>query len=124
MDPARLTRAAGPVPGAVLYTRRGCSPCFALRRTASRAARRFGVSLLVVDIDDDAALLARYDREVPVLEFPDGRRICGRAAPGEVEAAFGAALASGVPRSRPGRRLPGWLARILGRADGRPGGAA
>ncbi len=88
---------------AVLYARRGCSPCFALKRLAIRSARRHGVRLCVVDIDSDPALRERYDHEVPVLDLPGGGRLQGRAPAGAVDEAF---------RRAAGRTGPGWLQRI------------
>ena len=100
---------------AVLYTRQGCSPCFALKRLAGRSARRHGVRLRVVDIDSDPALRELFDHEVPVLDLPGGVRLQGRASAGEVDDAF---------RRAAGRRGPGWLKRILcfgaGEAPRRP----
>ncbi len=84
---------AGSPAAAVLYSRADCPLCFALHRSAQRAARRHGVALRVVDIDSDPALQARYRNDVPVLELPGGGEIRGRATAQEVEAAFAQAAA-------------------------------
>ena len=82
---------------AVLYSRHGCSPCFAMRRAAEHAARRWGLILTVVDIDKDPALAARYGQEVPVLALPGGVVLKGRVQAGEVEAAFATAARGARP---------------------------
>lgn len=94
---------------AVLYVRSGCPLCFVLRRSASRAARRHGISLRTVDVLSDAGLASRYANEVPLLVLPGGRVLRGRVAAGEVEAAFRAA-----GRSRGSAPGPRWLRRLLG----------
>ncbi len=76
-------------PGAaVLYRRRDCPLCFVLHRSAARAARRHNIPLIVIDIDSDADLLARYGSDIPVLILPGGAMICGRAETRQVEEAF------------------------------------
>jgi len=90
---------------AVLYARDGCSPCFALKRLATRSARRHGVRLRVVDVDSDPALRERFGREVPVLELPGGVRLQGRASARDVDDAF---------RRAAGGRAPSWLQRLFG----------
>jgi glutaredoxin len=94
---------------AVLYGRPGCPLCFALKRSASRAAARHGIPLKIVDVLSDAALASRYASDVPVLVLPGGRVLQGCVAAGEVDSAFRAAarLAGGAPGPR-------WLRRILG----------
>lgn len=91
--------------GAVLYTRRGCPPCFAMRRAARRAARRYGVALRVVEVGGDPDLEARYGRSVPVLVLPDGTAIAGPARAAAVERAF---------RGAAGVRSGPWWRRWLG----------
>lgn len=100
---------------AVLYTRQGCGPCFALRRAAGRAARRAGLALVVVDVDSDPVLAARYGQEVPVLVLPGGGVLKGRVEPGVLAAAFAAATtgtSAGVAARA--RRVVTSLARRLG----------
>ena len=109
----------GPGDGeAVLYTRVGCPPCFALKRLAARSARRHGVRLRVIAVDSDPDLIARYGDQVPVLLLPDGARVQGGAGASEVEEAF--------RRAAP-RRGPSWVRGLLGLAPrgarGRTGGA-
>jgi glutaredoxin len=100
---------------AVLYTRHGCSPCFAMRRAAARAARRSGVDLVVVDVDSDPALSERYGHEVPVLVLPDGAVLRGRVEPGAIAAAFAAATAAAGPGvAARARRVVTSVARRLG----------
>jgi hypothetical protein len=85
-----------------------------MRRAAARAARRSGMALVVVDVDSDPRLQARYGLEVPVLTLPGGPTLSGRVEPGVIEAAF--ARAAGL---RPGvagraRRIVTSVARRLG----------
>jgi len=98
---------------AILYSRHGCSPCFAMRRAAEHAARRTGLTVTVVDVDTDPALAARYGREVPVLALPGGVVLKGRVEPGAVEAAF----ASAARGARPGvaARARGVITSVAGR---------
>jgi glutaredoxin len=57
----------------VLYTREECHLC----EQASRLLREMGVAFQEVDIDQDAALEARYGIKVPVLAQPaQCREIC------------------------------------------------
>jgi len=49
--------------------------------------------LTVVDVDTDPDLARRYGESVPVLEFPDGGSIAGRAAASDVDEAFRRAAA-------------------------------
>jgi glutaredoxin len=56
-----------------LYSRPGCHLCEELRALCERLADEFPLRLTEVDIAGDAALLARYGEEVPVL-FIDGRK--------------------------------------------------
>ena len=90
-------------PAAVLYTRAGCPPCFTLRRSAARAARRHRVPLRVVDIGVGADLVRRYGNEVPLLSLPDGTTFRGHADPDDLARAFARAARTGVP----------WLERLL-----------
>ena len=116
-----MTRDAVGSRTAILYSRPGCPLCFVLARAASRAARRHGLGLRVVDIRSDPDLLARYDREVPVLELPGGGTIRGRAGAEEIEAAFRRAVEAGTPIASPPGARPGWLRRIFGSAGPGPG---
>jgi len=99
---------------AVLYSRHGCGPCFAMRRAAGRAARRAGLALVVVDIDTDPALAARYGHEVPVLELPGGVLLKGRVEPGAIEAAFAAAAGARPGVAARARRVVTSVAGRLG----------
>lgn len=58
----------------MLYSKAGCHLCDEMRVVAERAAAAAGVTLEVVDIVRDAALLARYRHEIPVLLL-DGQEI-------------------------------------------------
>ncbi|MCZ6697239.1 MAG: glutaredoxin family protein [Acidobacteria bacterium] len=83
--------------GAVLYTRPACPLCFAMKREASRLARRFRLPLRTVDISGTRDLLSRYGTEVPVLELPGGVTFRGRAESAALYAAFREA-SKGTPR--------------------------
>jgi len=50
-----------------LYTRTDCPLCEEMRRTIERVGREIPLSLEVVDVDTDPALVAAYGDEVPVL---------------------------------------------------------
>jgi glutaredoxin len=64
-------------PRVVLYTRQGCHLC----DDAAALLRQFGVNAQLIDIDADAALRARFNICVPVVEI-DGRiRFRGRVDP-------------------------------------------
>ena len=73
---------------AILYGRPGCPLCFVLKREAERVARRVHLRVRWVNVLSDPILEKRYANEVPVLLFPGGRSIRGRADPGEIELAF------------------------------------
>ena len=52
-----------------LYYRHGCHLCEDMLRDLGPLVARLGIDLEVVDVDGgDAALRARYDERVPVLE--------------------------------------------------------
>lgn len=94
---------------ALLYTRPDCPLCFAMHRTAARAARRHRIPLRLVDISDDPILTERFGLEIPVLMLPDGQTFRGRADSKSLEAAF----------RRVTRRNAGavaWLRRLFGLA--------
>jgi len=73
---------------AVLYSRAGCGPCFAMKRAASRAARRRGIPLVIVDVDSDPDLQRLHGDQVPVLELPGGRVLRGSVQAAELDQAF------------------------------------
>jgi hypothetical protein len=117
--------------GAVLYTRAGCPPCFALARLAERSSLRHRVGLIEVEVDADPVLRARYGDRIPVLELPGGGSISGRARAREVDEAFARAgsflrgLEAQSPAARPrSRRGMAWLRRALGLDGGGTGGRA
>ena len=56
-----------------LYTRPGCHLGNDLRAICERLAAEIAFELIEVNIETDPTLLARYEREVPLL-FVDGRR--------------------------------------------------
>ncbi|HYL81119.1 MAG TPA: glutaredoxin family protein [Candidatus Acidoferrum sp.] len=56
-----------------LYSRPGCHLCDDLRVLCERLSGEFPIQLTEVNIELDPGLLARYDREVPVL-FVNGRK--------------------------------------------------
>lgn len=57
-------------PGLVIYTRRDCSLC---ERMEAGVRELLGpdAGVILVEIDDDPALLARFGRDVPVLCVDD-----------------------------------------------------
>ena len=57
-----------------LYSRPGCHLCDDMKAVVDRVAARVPLSLEVVNIDDDAALTARYGLEIPVL-LVEGRKM-------------------------------------------------
>ena len=70
-----------------LYTRRGCHLC----EVAEDMLGVLRADVRLVDVDGDAAALARYDLRVPVLEI-DGRVVLeGRFDERSLAAAFAAA---------------------------------
>jgi hypothetical protein len=115
-----------PRPGAVLYKRAGCAPCFALGRLAARSSRRHGVGLIEVEVEADPGLVDRYGGRVPVLELPGGDSVSGRAAAAEVDEAFrrAASFLKGLEQPAPGtgrawrRRGFDWIRGTLGLASG------
>jgi glutaredoxin len=50
-----------------VYTRANCCCCHKALDVLAEAQRRFGFAIEEVDIDDDPALVAQYDTEVPVV---------------------------------------------------------
>ena len=56
-----------------LYGRPGCHLCDDLRKLCEHLRGEFCFQFVEVNIEMDPGLLARYDREVPVL-FVDGRK--------------------------------------------------
>lgn len=65
---------ATPATRVVLYTRKGCHLCDVAKETL----RQHGCVPQEVDIDEDADLLARFDRCVPVVEIDGKVRFRGR----------------------------------------------
>jgi len=57
-----------------LYTRRQCHLCDEMKAVVRDAVRTWDVTVDEVDVDGDAALLARYGQDVPVLAL-DGREV-------------------------------------------------
>jgi hypothetical protein len=57
-----------------LYTRPGCHLGNDLRAICERLAGEIAFELTEVNIETDPSLLARYEREVPIL-LVDGRRV-------------------------------------------------
>lgn len=58
-----------------LYGRGWCHLCDDMRDALAPVAAEFGVAVDYIDIDTDAALVARYDEDVPVLLL-DGAEVC------------------------------------------------
>jgi glutaredoxin len=61
----------------VLYTREGCHLC----EEAQEVLSEFGISPMLVDIDHDPELRARFDNCVPVVEIDGQIRFRGRVEP-------------------------------------------
>lgn len=59
-----------------LYFREYCSLCHAMRAALAPYVERGAVELTVIEVDDDPALVDKYDELVPVLCGPDGREVC------------------------------------------------
>jgi glutaredoxin len=51
----------------IMYTRAGCQLCVSAWEELSRAQRRFGFRLQVIDIDTDPQLMAQHGESVPVV---------------------------------------------------------
>ena len=64
-------------PRVVLYTRQGCHLC----DDAKKLLEEFGFHSSCVDIDADAALRARFNECVPVVEIDGKIRFRGRVDP-------------------------------------------
>jgi glutaredoxin len=56
-----------------LYTRRGCHLCEVVEAVLASARAEEPFDLVVIDIDQDPALVARFGWDVPVV-FVDGRK--------------------------------------------------
>lgn len=64
----------GELAGLVIYTRRDCSLCEQMEAGVRRTAGA-DVPLVIVEIDDDPALVRRFGAGVPVLCL-DGEVVC------------------------------------------------
>jgi glutaredoxin len=51
----------------ILYSRPGCHLCDDMKAVVTRVARTIPLTLREIDISTDAALLAEYGLEIPVL---------------------------------------------------------
>lgn len=60
------------MPSVRFYTRVGCPLCDTALGHLEPLARRYGVTIQIVDIDLDLELLERYNDRVPVIESADG----------------------------------------------------
>jgi glutaredoxin len=58
-------------PRVTLYSRKGCHLCQEAEAVVARVCTDLGETYVVVDVDDDPALEARFTDEVPVT-FVDG----------------------------------------------------
>ena len=76
-----------PVP-LVLYTRRECHLCDAMKAELARARVRRPFELREVDVDGDAELAARFGRSVPVLEIAGRGAFKGRMEVSDFERKF------------------------------------
>jgi len=69
----------------VLYTKRDCPLCDAMKAELARARVRPPFQLVEVDVERDAELLARHGRSIPVLEIAGRAAFKGRLTAAEFE---------------------------------------
>lgn len=74
-------RRATAAPEVVLYTRHGCHLCEEAHAFLRAEQARLGIRLDVIDIDADAALVARFGECVPVIAIAGRVRFRGRINP-------------------------------------------
>ncbi len=55
----------------ILYSKAGCHLCVEAEGVIARLARRYRISLLKVDIQDDPTLYERYKYTIPVVEVDE-----------------------------------------------------
>ena len=73
-----------------LYSRVDCPLCEEMRRVIDAVVGDFPVSLEVVDVDADPALVAAYGNEVPVLCIAGRKVFAGRVQAAELRARLAA----------------------------------
>ena len=101
---------SSPAPGLVLFTRQGCCLCEGLEeklRDLGLSASGPATALMLVDVDADPQLQARYGLEVPVLALREGGSL--RELPR-------------VPPRLMGERLAAWLENAGVRIAAEPAG--
>ncbi len=62
-----------PEPEVIVYSRKGCHLCEAVKQSLESLSRRASFTWREVDIDSDEELRREYNDEVPVV-FIDGRK--------------------------------------------------
>jgi glutaredoxin len=82
-----------------LYSRAGCHLCDVAHEQLTRARRRYGFALRVIDVDGDPELRRRHGERVPVVVVNGRERFWGRFNPVLLERllAAGAARLSDEP---------------------------
>jgi len=75
-----------------LYSRIDCPLCEEMREVVDLVAREVPLSLDVVDVDSDAALVAAYGDEVPVLCVGGRKAFAVRVEPAALRARLAAEL--------------------------------
>ena len=75
-----------------LYSRIDCPLCEEMREVVDLVAREVPLSLDVVDVDSDAALVAAYGDEVPVLCVAGRKAFAVRVEPAALRARLAAEL--------------------------------
>ena len=73
--------------GIEFITRADCPLCDSALRLVALAAHRRGIGIVVVDVDEDATLLAAFDERVPVVRDATTGEVLAEGAIGADEAA-------------------------------------
>jgi glutaredoxin len=71
-------------PVVTLYTREGCHLCDVVKGVLEQVRRERDFDLVVLDIDDDPDLVARYDTDVPVVAINGRKAFKYRVDPAEL----------------------------------------
>jgi glutaredoxin len=71
-------------PVVTLYTRKGCHLCAVVKGVLDQARGDRDFDLVILDIDDDPALVALYDTDVPVVTINGGKAFKYRVNPAEL----------------------------------------
>jgi glutaredoxin len=79
-----------------VYTRKQCSCCHKAIDVLEGFRKRYGFRIEAVDVDEDPALVALYDAEVPVVAVDGKVRFKGRVNPALLERLLIAEAARGA----------------------------